>query len=73
MGSADYNYELSERRANSVIQYLASKYNVPAHNIYVVGLGKDKPVESNKTPAGRADNRRVLVRLMANTGSDTKN
>ena len=73
VGSADYNYELSERRANSVIQYLASKYNVPAHNIYVVGLGKDVPVESNKTPAGRADNRRVLVRLMANTGGDTKN
>src|SRR5580658_7815955 len=31
VGSADYNYDLSQRRANSVIQYLASKYNVPAH------------------------------------------
>jgi OmpA-OmpF porin, OOP family len=67
VGSADYNYDLSQRRANAVIQYLASKYSVPAHKIYVIGLGKDKPVETNKTTAGRADNRRVDVRLMTNT------
>src|SRR5246127_3397741 len=67
VGPADYNYDLSQRRANSVIQYLATKYNVPAHKIYVIGLGKDKPVESNKTSDGRAKNRRVDVRLMTNT------
>jgi OOP family OmpA-OmpF porin len=67
VGSAEYNYDLSNRRANAVIQYLATKFNVPAHKIYVIGLGKDKPVESNKTSAGRADNRRVDVRLMTNT------
>jgi OmpA-OmpF porin, OOP family len=73
VGPADYNYDLSQRRANSVIQYLASKYNVPAHKIYVIGLGKDKPVETNKTSAGRADNRRVDVRLMTNTvGGDAQ-
>jgi len=71
VGSADYNYDLSQRRANSVIQYLASKYNVPAHKIYVIGLGKDKPLETNKTREGRADNRRVDVRLMTNTVGDT--
>jgi OOP family OmpA-OmpF porin len=71
VGPADYNYDLSQRRANSVIQYLATKYNVPAHKIYVIGLGKDKPVESNKTSAGRADNRRVDVRLMTNTVGGT--
>ncbi|HTC57848.1 MAG TPA: OmpA family protein [Candidatus Sulfotelmatobacter sp.] len=71
VGPADYNYDLSQRRANSVIQYLASKYNVPAHKIYVIGLGKDKPVETNKTKEGRADNRRVDVRLMTNTVGDT--
>jgi len=71
VGSADYNYDLSQRRANSVIQYLASQYNVPAHKIYVIGLGKDKPVETNKTKEGRADNRRVDVRLMTNTVGDT--
>src|ERR1700692_2456843 len=71
VGSADYNYDLSQRRANAVIQYLATKYNVPAHKIYVIGLGKDKPVETNKTKQGRADNRRVDVRLMTNTVGDT--
>ncbi len=71
VGSAEYNYDLSQRRANAVIQYLATKYNVPAHKIYVIGLGKDKPVESNKTREGRADNRRVDVRLMTNTVGDT--
>jgi outer membrane protein OmpA-like peptidoglycan-associated protein len=67
VGSADYNYGLSERRADAVIQYLASQHNIPAHKIYLVGLGKDKPVEDNKTREGRAKNRRVDVRLMTNT------
>jgi OmpA-OmpF porin, OOP family len=67
VGSEEYNYGLSQRRANSVVQYLASKYSVPAYKIYMVGLGKDKPIETNKTKAGRADNRRVDVRLMTNT------
>jgi OOP family OmpA-OmpF porin len=69
VGSEDYNYDLSQRRANSVIQYLASEKNIPAHKIYVIGLGKDKPVESNKTSEGRAKNRRVDIRLMTNTGA----
>jgi len=72
VGNADYNYALSERRADSVIQYLASQHNIPAHKIYLIGLGKDKPVESNKTRDGRAKNRRVDVRLMTNVaGGDS--
>src|SRR5450755_464746 len=67
VGSADYNYTLSQRRADAVIQYLASQHNIPAHKIYLIGLGKDKPAESNKTSGGRAANRRVDVRLMSNT------
>src|SRR5205823_4501457 len=70
-GPSDYNYSLSERRADSVIQYLSSKYNIPAHKIYLVGLGKDKPVEANKTREGRAANRRVDVKLMSNSGNAT--
>jgi OmpA-OmpF porin, OOP family len=66
VGDPQYNYGLSERRASSVIQYLASKYSVPAHKIYVIGLGKDKEVASNNSSAGRAKNRRVDVRLMTN-------
>ena len=67
VGPSDYNYSLSERRADSVIQYLGSKYNIPAHKIYLIGLGKDKPVDDNHTREGRAANRRVAVRLMTNT------
>jgi OOP family OmpA-OmpF porin len=66
-GDAEYNYALSQRRADAVIQYLASQHNVPAYKIYLIGLGKDKPVESNTTREGRAKNRRVDVRLMTNT------
>ena len=70
IGGADYNYDLSQRRATAVIQYLASEHSVPAYKIYVIGLGKDKPVESNKTADGRAKNRRVDVRLMTNVAGD---
>lgn len=65
VGGAKYNYGLSERRAEAVVQYLSEK-NIPPHKIYVIGLGKDKSVESNKTASGRAKNRRVDVRLMTN-------
>jgi outer membrane protein OmpA-like peptidoglycan-associated protein len=71
VGSSEYNYELSQRRADAVIQYLASEKGVPAYKIYLIGLGKDKPVESNKTADGRAKNRRVDIRLMSNTGAET--
>lgn len=67
VGSSEYNYDLSQRRANSVIQYLASEKSIPAHKIYLIGLGKDKPVETNKTAEGRKKNRRVDVHLMTNT------
>lgn len=70
VGSADYNYVLSQRRADTVVQYLASKYNVPAYKIYVIGLGKDKPADSNHNASGRAKNRRVDVRLMTNNVGD---
>jgi len=71
VGDSEYNYGLSQRRADAVIQYLASQHSIPAHKIYLIGLGKDKPVETNKTREGRAKNRRVDVRLMTNTASAT--
>jgi OOP family OmpA-OmpF porin len=72
VGSAAYNYQLSERRADAVVQYLSEK-SIPAHKIYVIGLGKDKTVASNKESAGRAKNRRVDVRLMTNVAGDNQN
>ena len=62
VGSKEYNYGLSKRRADAVTQYLVSKHGIPAHKIYIIGLGKDAPVENNS----RAENRRVDVRLMSN-------
>ncbi len=68
VGPAGYNYKLSERRADAVVQYLAVK-SIPAHKIYVIGLGKDKSTAPNTTADGRAKNRRVDVRLMTNSTS----
>ncbi len=67
-GSAAYNYDLSQRRARSVVQYLASQHNVPAHVFYLIGIGKDQEVASNSTAAGRAKNRRVEIQLLAHAG-----
>jgi len=69
-GSAEYNYALSNRRADAVVQYLASKYNVPAHRFYLIGIGKDKEVAPNNTAEGRKKNRRVEIRLLSNMGGN---
>ncbi len=66
-GPAQYNYELSQRRADAAVQYLASKYGVPAHRFYLIGIGKDKEVAPNTTAEGRRQNRRVEIRLLENT------
>ena len=65
-GDANYNYGLSQRRADAVVNYLATKYNIPPHKFYLIGIGKDQQVASDKTAAGRAKNRRVEVKLMTN-------
>lgn len=65
-GDATYNYGLSQRRADAVVNYLATKYNIPPHKFYLIGIGKDQQVASDKTAAGRAKNRRVEVKLMTN-------
>ncbi len=62
-GSAALNKRLSAARAESVRQYLISK-GVAADRLTAVGFGPSKPIASNKTAAGRAQNRRVeLTRL----------
>jgi outer membrane protein OmpA-like peptidoglycan-associated protein len=65
-GPAQYNYELSQRRADAVVQYLASKYAIAAHRFYLIGIGKDKEVAPNTTADGRKQNRRVEVQLLSN-------
>ncbi len=73
IGSAEYNYELSKRRADAVVNYLASKYSVPAHKFYLIGLGKDKLADQGKSAKARAENRRVEVRLMTNIQGENQN
>ncbi len=68
-GPAQYNYDLSQRRADAVVQYLASKYGVAPHRFYLIGIGKDKEVAPNTTAEGRKQNRRVEVQLLSNSSS----
>jgi outer membrane protein OmpA-like peptidoglycan-associated protein len=65
-GDAQYNYALSQKRADAVAYYLQSKYNIAPHKFYMVGIGKDKEVASNRTADGRKQNRRVEVRVLSN-------
>ncbi|HDR9055957.1 TPA: OmpA family protein [Burkholderia vietnamiensis] len=59
-GTAEHNQQLSERRAQSVAQYLR-EHGLRAQNFAVHGYGERDPVASNATPAGRARNRRVEI------------
>ena len=63
-GSDTYNQRLSQRRAQSVKDYLVSR-GVPSEKIQTIGFGESKPIASNKTKTGRARNRRVEVRIRA--------
>jgi OmpA-OmpF porin, OOP family len=67
-GPAQYNYDLSQRRADAVVQYLASKYSIPARRFYLIGIGKDQEVAPNTTREGRQKNRRVEVQMLTNMG-----
>jgi OOP family OmpA-OmpF porin len=59
VGSADHNLDLSKRRAEAVKAVLVSQFNVDAARLTTAGLGATKPIDSNDTPQGRAQNRRV--------------
>ncbi|MHA7683962.1 OmpA family protein [Cupriavidus sp. PET2-C1] len=59
-GPAEYNQQLSVRRAEAVAKVFATT-GFRAENIQVRGLGKSKPVEDNRTAASRAENRRVAI------------
>jgi chemotaxis protein MotB len=57
------NWELSVARATNVVRFLAEKANLPPQRLVASGYGEYKPVASNKTPAGRARNRRIEILL----------
>ena len=62
VGSASYNQQLSERRARSVAEYLASQ-SIMAQRLLVAGRGESQPIASNNTPEGRSRNRRVEIQI----------
>lgn len=63
-GARDYNYNLSNRRASSVANYLASR-GVDQGRLLTQGVGPDRPVASNDNESGRASNRRVELQIVA--------
>ena len=60
-GDAAHNMDLSKRRAEAVKSVLVSQFSIDAARLTTAGLGSSKPVASNNTPQGRADNRRVEI------------
>jgi len=68
-GNTARNRTLSAKRAKTVIDYLVLKYNIDLRRlVQPYGYGDSKPIASNKTAAGRAQNRRVEVRILQNKG-----
>lgn len=60
----EYNQKLSERRANSVKEYLIKTFGIAPERLSSRGYGKDKPIDTNKTKAGRAKNRRIVANFV---------
>jgi outer membrane protein OmpA-like peptidoglycan-associated protein len=64
-GSAKTNQKLSELRAQSVVEWLTNN-GIPVSRLSAIGYGEDKPIASNATRSGRAQNRRVEINLIKN-------
>jgi len=68
-GSIALNRALSQRRADAVIRYLVENHNIPLRRIITpYGFGELNPVAENDTKDGRAQNRRVEIKLLVNKG-----
>jgi len=65
VGPADFNEKLGLERAEAVERYLYERHQVPLHKMNVISYGMTKPVADNKTKDGRAQNRRVVIRVLS--------
>jgi outer membrane protein OmpA-like peptidoglycan-associated protein len=65
VGDKAVNEKIGLARAEAVKRYLYEQYQIPLHKMNVISYGKDKPIAPNKTKAGRAQNRRVVIKVLA--------
>jgi peptidoglycan-associated lipoprotein len=65
VGDKIYNEKLGMERAESVKRYLYEQHQIPLHKMNVISYGEDKPAAPNNTKAGREQNRRVVIRVLA--------
>jgi outer membrane protein OmpA-like peptidoglycan-associated protein len=63
-GTPEYNHRLGEERAMAVRDYVAMKHGIALNRLNVISYGQEKPVADNKTRDGRAQNRRVVIRIL---------
>jgi outer membrane protein OmpA-like peptidoglycan-associated protein len=64
IGSKEYNEKLGLERAEAVMRYLYEQHQIPLFKMNVISYGEDNPVAENNTKAGRAQNRRVVIRVL---------
>src|SRR4051812_48635024 len=65
VGDKVTNERIGLARADAVKRYLYEQYQIPLHKMNVISYGEEKPVAPNKTKAGRAQNRRVVIKVLA--------
>jgi outer membrane protein OmpA-like peptidoglycan-associated protein len=65
VGGKEINEKVGLERAEAVKRYLYEQYQIPLHKMNVISYGEDKPIAPNKTKAGRAQNRRVVIKVLA--------
>ena len=63
-GDKTYNFKLGEERAMAVRDYIAMTHGIALSRLSVISYGEEKPVVDNKTRTGRAQNRRVVIRIL---------
>ncbi len=73
VGTAAYNDQLTQKRADAVRRYLAEQHNIPLYRMHILGFGEVRPVAENTTREGRAQNRRVEIRLLTRSVTDGAN
>ena len=64
VGAKEVNERLGMERAEAVKMYLYEHHQIPLHKMNVISYGEEKPVAPNKTKAGRAQNRRVVIKVL---------